>query len=150
MIFGRSYAGYPPVVLPLAIATAAVTLHATYVNIDAGIGRLRTAVALGLGGVVCLGGAVLAVAHGAEVDRAAWAAAAVAVALAVVHTGVEVRRFGRILGRRSLIAILFAGALAAPCALIPKGPLLLGAIALGTCVYVGVALWSGMLDLGRR
>jgi O-antigen/teichoic acid export membrane protein len=70
VIFGEDYTAHE-VVAPLALATAAVTIIANLVAVDVAIGRLRTALAITLGGV-----ALVAVASwlGARADEGRAAA----------------------------------------------------------------------------
>jgi O-antigen/teichoic acid export membrane protein len=112
MIFGEAFHSDAIVVAPLAVATAAVTLHAAFVAIDAALGRMREAVGIGCVGAAALAVAVTISGEGSDVGGAATAAAVVCAVVAVVHGALLWSRIGPLIHARTGIAVAAAAALA--------------------------------------
>ncbi len=85
LIYGNAYTDGRMLVAPLAIATAAVTIHALFTSIDAAWHRQRVTVVLGATATALLG--ILVPRAGSEWGAlgAAWVAATVCTALVATH-----------------------------------------------------------------
>ncbi|MEO6867299.1 MAG: oligosaccharide flippase family protein [Gaiellales bacterium] len=111
LIFGARYAGAGELVAPLALATAAVTIHSMLVAVDGAVSRLRLTVMLGAGGTLAMAAAVAVVGSSSGLEPAAWAAMLVASLLAIVHWRLTTRA-GRIAAPSGGSLILIAAMLA--------------------------------------
>jgi O-antigen/teichoic acid export membrane protein len=125
VVFGDAYRTDVSVVLPLALATGAVTILANLVAVDVAIGRLRTSLVIaGIGaGLVAIACTIAARHdHVHAAGDVAWAALA-ASAAAMVALAVQVRvRHGALLElRRSASGLVLAAVLAVPPAVIDTG-----------------------------
>lgn len=145
-IFGAGFSEQGVVPL-LAIATAAVTLHAAWVAIDAAIGRLRDAVIFGATAVAALAVAVTLGASDGDPHSAALAAAAVTVTLCLLHGARTMQRIGPMLQWRTvpacaLSALVAGGAAVAPHTGSSLGPVIILACTAWLACVLGLRLVS--------
>lgn len=150
LIFGASYELDGAVVAPLAIATAAITLHSLALAVESGLGSPRVSVLLGLAGVVAVAIAATLGGTGSDAAGAASATALATSALALVHLYYLRELVGSFFDRRWVLTPAFAVVLAAACAALPpRGELLVASVLLSSAVYVFVVIRTGMLQLRR-
>lgn len=153
VVFGSEYDTPHLVVLPLALATGAVTLLANLVAVEVAVGRLRECLAVTLTGAVVLGLACHQVAASSDLPAAsavAWAAlastTAVTLALAIL---VRIRHGALVESTRAAAGLLLAAVASA-------GPLAFGSDVARTVIAAGAGLaWLALLlrlqllDVGR-
>lgn len=154
ILFGSDYQTRQTIVAPLAIATAGITLHASWVAVDTALGHLRHAVMLGVGslGAMAIGAGVAASAAGTSGagTGAASAAGTAGVLLAVAHYGGVRRRVGgsfipwRQVGAVTLVSVV----LAVPAWLLRAHDTeVLAVLVLGSFAYLAVTLRAGWIKL---
>lgn len=145
VLFGHAYASPTPLVLPLALATGAVTLVANLVAVDVAVGRLRSSLAIALGGAVllaCSGWWAAGLGRGDAAGNVALAtlvASTTAALMLAAH--VRVRHGALLDSRRAAGGMLVAGAAALP-PLLTDGDL--------TRMLVGIACGGAWLVLVVR
>jgi O-antigen/teichoic acid export membrane protein len=147
-IFGTTFSASGTAVAGIAVATAGVTIHATFVSIDAGLGRLREAVAISVTGVVALAVAVSFAGSGSDIQGAAWAAAAVCGTLGLVHAVLVTARTRAAPSAATLAAVGVSIAFAYVAHLVVDSIALLFALILvGGLAYLALLVPLGLLHL---
>ncbi|MCW2924929.1 MAG: hypothetical protein JWM98_2333 [Thermoleophilia bacterium] len=153
VVFGVEYHTDASVVLPLALATGAVTILANLVAIDVAIGRLRMSLAVAGVGAVVLGAAASWAARldaGTPAGNVAWAAMAVSVVAALV-LALDLRaRHGSILeARRTGLGLMVAALAAMPPLAFGSDRVRLVVAALCGVAWVVVVIRLRLVDLRR-
>lgn len=153
VVFGSEYDTPHLVVLPLALATGAVTLLANLVAVEVAVGRLRECLAVTLGGAVVLGAACHHAATTSELPAAAavaWAALAATTAVTLLLAIlVRIRHGALVESGRAAGGLLLAAVASA-------GPLAFGSDVARTVIAAAAGLaWLALLlrlellDVGR-
>lgn len=153
IVFGAEYHTSSVVTLPLALATAAVTMLANLVAVEVAIGRLREALVVSGVGAVLVVTAAWQAAERADVDQAsavAWAALAGS-ALAAIALGVLVRiRHGALLETgRALRGLVLALLVAAPPLVAASDVMQTALAAVFGVVWLSLIVRLRLIDLRR-
>jgi O-antigen/teichoic acid export membrane protein len=151
LVVGADYHTDELLVAPIAIATAAITLHAAFVAIDAGLDRLPGAVTIGAIGVTIFCASIAWGAHTNGIAGAAMASGVSGMLVATAHGVWLTVRHGRLFDPRVLWAWLLGGALVTPLLFIPTttAALLAGSVTAGTLWLIGIRR-LGLIDLQRN
>jgi O-antigen/teichoic acid export membrane protein len=153
IVFGDDYRVADPVVLPLALATGAVTILANLVAVDVALGRLRTSLVLAISGAALVAAGCAWAARidtGATAANVAWAAC-VASVIACLALAIQVRvRHGALLDlHRTAAGTLLAVVVAAP-PLLASGDVARVLVG-GVCglAWLALVLRLGLVDVRR-
>lgn len=140
LVFGARFDGGGDLVAPLALATAAVTIHSVLVAVDGATGRMRAAVVLGAATTAAMAAVVAVAGSTGGAVAAAWCAAATAGALAAAHWLVA-HANARVAGPRPSAIVLTASYVVFALASTWVAPSLLEGIGVAAAVTATILLW---------